>query len=138
MLRPIVPRPRTNTDLVRVQISEDLPRVQVLLRNLVQQAGPFEVSAIETTENGSFERFMQDRPDVLVVDLNLEKGSGLGLIRSVCKNIPPAERPLIIVVTNHTLDALQTASIQAGAHHFLDKSRDLSHLPVILQQVFQS
>lgn len=42
----------------------------------------------------------------------------------------------MIVVTNHTLAALQAASIKAGADHFLDKSRELPQLPVILQRVY--
>ena len=71
-----------------------------------------------------------------MIDLNLREGSGLGLLNAVRQLLPPEQRPLMIVVTNHTLAALQAASIKAGADHFLDKSRELSHLANILQRVY--
>ena len=136
MHRPIVPRPRTiDAPSVRVQIGEDLPRVQRLLKGLVEQAGRFEVSGIDDTEQAALERFTRERPDALLIDLNLREGSGLGLLNAVRQLLPPEQRPLMIVVTNHTLAALQAASIKAGADHFLDKSRELSHLADILQRV---
>ncbi len=137
MHRPIVPRPRTiDAPIVRVQIAEDLPRVQRLLKGLVEQAGRFEVSGIDDTEQAALERFTRERPDALLIDLNLREGSGLGLLNAVRQLLPPEQRPLMIVVTNHTLAALQAASIKAGADHFLDKSRELSHLANILQRVY--
>lgn len=137
MHRPILPRPRaSNSPAVRVQIAEDLPRVQRLLQGLVEQAGYFEVSGIDDTEQAALTRFQLERPDALVIDLNLREGSGLGLINAVCQLLPPGQRPLMIVVTNHTLAALQAASIKAGADHFLDKSRELPQLAVILQRVY--
>jgi CheY-like chemotaxis protein len=137
MHRPIQPRPRaSDAPIVRVQIVEDLPRVQRLLKGLVEQPGRFEVSGIDDTEQSALERFMRERPDALVVDLNLREGSGLGLLNAVRQLLPPEQRPLMIVVTNHTLAALQAASIKAGADHFLDKSRELSHLAPILQRVY--
>jgi len=137
MHRPIMSRPRESNALaVRVQIAEDLPRVQHLLKGLIEQPGHFEVSGIDDTEKAALVRFKQERPDALVVDLNLREGSGLGLIHGVRHGYPPEQQPLIIVVTNHTLSALQVASIKAGANHFLDKSRELPQLALILQKVY--
>jgi len=121
---------------VRVQIAEDLPRVQRLLQGLIEQAGHFVVSGMDATQDAALSRFKREQPDVLVVDLNLREGSGLGLIQGVPQCLPGMPLPLIIVVTNHTLVALQVASIKAGAHHFLDKSRELPQLALILQRVF--
>jgi CheY-like chemotaxis protein len=140
MLRPVQVRPRAfDAPPVRVQIAEDLPRVQQLLRELVQQAGRFEVCGMDDTEAAALSRFRQELPDVLVVDLNLRQGSGLGLINAVrqaCVGAIAVRCPMIIVVTNHTLAALEAASIHAGADHFLDKSRQLPQLGTILQQAF--
>lgn len=137
MHRPILPRRRpSGSPAVRVQIVEDLPRVQRLLQGLVEQAGYFEVCGMDDTEQAALARFERERPDALVIDLNLREGSGLGLINAVRQSLPPEQRPLMIVVTNHTLAALQAASIKAGADHFLDKSRELPQLPLILQRVY--
>ena len=137
MHRPIIPRPRSSqAPAVQVQIAEDLPRAQRLLIGLIEQTAHFEVSGIDDTQAAALARFQKERPDAMVVDLNLREGSGLGLIQAVRQCLPMEAQPLIIVVTNHTLSALQVASIKAGADHFLDKSRELSHLAIILQQVY--
>lgn len=123
---------------VRVQIVEDLPRVQQLLRQLVEQAGEFQVTAIDDTEQQALARFTSEEPDALVVDLNLRQGSGLGLINAIRrKSAAWPSGPLIIVVTNHTMPILQAACMKAGADHFLDKSRELTRLPTLLQHCFQ-
>ena len=137
MHHPILPRPRaSHAPAVRVQIAEDLPRVQRLLKGLIEQTPHMEVSGMDDTEAAALHRVKQEHPDALVVDLNLREGSGLGLIQGVRLCLPTELQPLIIVVTNHTLSALQVACIKAGANHFLDKSRELPHLALILQQVY--
>lgn len=132
-----VPSRKTDGRAVLVQIVEDLPRVQQLLKQLVEQPGRFEVTGIDDTEQDALNRYRRQRPDALVVDLNLRQGSGLGLIQAVRREHGPApEGPVIIVVTNHTMPVLQTACIKAGANHFLDKSRELPRLSALLQQAF--
>lgn len=122
---------------VQVQIVEDLPRVQQLLRQLVEQPGRFEVTGIDDTEQEAFQRSQAQPPDALVVDLNLRQGSGLGLIHAVRKLYGASPvGPLVIVVTNHTMPVLEAACLKAGADHFLDKSRELPRLSALLNQAF--
>lgn len=122
---------------VQVQIVEDLPRVQQLLRQLVEQPGRFEVTGIDDTEHEALQRSQSQPPDALVVDLNLRQGSGLGLIHAVRKLYGASPTgPLVIVVTNHTMPVLEAACIKAGADHFLDKSRELPRLAALLNQAF--
>ncbi|MFY9479526.1 MAG: response regulator [Pseudomonadota bacterium] len=129
--RRVVGRP------VQVQIVEDLPRVQQLLRQLVEQPGRFEVTGIDDTEQEAFQRSQAQPPDALVVDLNLRQGSGLGLIHAVRKLYGASPvGPLVIVVTNHTMPVLEAACLKAGADHFLDKSRELPRLSALLNQAF--
>ena len=122
---------------VKVQIVEDLPRVQQLLRQLVEQPGRFEVTGIDDTEQEAFQRSQAQPPDALVVDLNLRQGSGLGLIHAVRKLYGASPiGPLVIVVTNHTMPVLEAACLKADADHFLDKSRELPRLSALLNQAF--
>lgn len=134
----VAQRPPVTGRPVRVQIVEDLPRVQQLLRQLVEQAGDFEITGIDDSEKDALARMAAAPPDALVVDLNLRQGSGLGLINAVRHRLPSgAVAPLIIVVTNHTMPILQAACLKAGADHFLDKSRELTQLPRVLQHTFK-
>ncbi|RZI82196.1 MAG: response regulator [Rubrivivax sp.] len=121
---------------VKVQIVEDLPRVQQLLKSVVEQPGRFEVTGIDDTEQAALQRYSDDPPDVIIVDLNLRQGSGLGVIHAVKRMAGAHAGPLVMVVTNHTMPVLQAACMKAGAHHFLDKSRELPKLRQLLDDTF--
>lgn len=121
---------------VKVQIVEDLPRVQQLLKSVVEQPGRFEVTGIDDTEHGALQRYGEDPPDVIIVDLNLRQGSGLGVIHAIKRMAGVQAGPLVMVVTNHTMPVLQAACMKAGAHHFLDKSRELPKLRQLLDETF--
>lgn len=113
--------------LIAVQVIEDLPIVQKLLRDLIEESGHYKVCAVSDTESGALADFNAHRPAAVIVDLNLKQGSGLGFLHHI-RRMELAQPPVLIVVTNHAIAALASACLKAGADHFLDKSRDLVKL----------
>jgi CheY-like chemotaxis protein len=118
---------------LRVLVVEDLPRVQVLLRELIDEPGRFEIAGMAETEHDAIEQYHALQPDALVIDLNLRQGTGLGVIMAV-RRTPAERRPLLLVLTNHALPVLEAACLSAGADHFLDKSRDFHKVRPLLEQ----
>jgi len=129
---PTMPASRA-TRVLRVLVVEDLPRVRTALRELIEESSQFEVSAFAETEEEALQRFDDLRPDAVVVDLKLRAGTGLGVLHGI-RARAPAPKPLVIVLTNHALPVLETACLQAGADHFLDKSRDFLKVRPLLEQ----
>jgi CheY-like chemotaxis protein len=119
--------------VLRVQVIEDLPRVQAMLRELIEEPGQFEVSAVADSEEEALRQYDELNPDAVVVDLALRAGSGLGVIHAI-RGRTRAYRPLVIVLTNHALPVLEAACRRAGADHFLDKSRDFDKVRPLLEQ----
>lgn len=122
---------------LRVLLVEDLPRVQALLRELIDEPGRFDVAGMAETESDAVQQFMQLRPDAVVVDLNLRSGTGLGVITALRKD-PSPTRPLLIVLTNHALPVLEAACLSAGADYFLDKSRDFHKVRTLLEHAWSA
>jgi len=118
---------------LRVLVVEDLPRVRALLCELIEETHSLKVAAFAETEDEALRQFDNVRPDAVVVDLNLRAGTGLGVIQGIRKKAPGVP-PLLIVLTNHALPVLETACLQAGADHFLDKSRDFLKVRPLLEQ----
>lgn len=125
------PPPARDAPLIAIQVIEDLPIVQKLLRDLIEESGHYKVCAVSDTESGALADFNAHRPAAVIVDLNLKQGSGLGFLHHI-RRMELAQRPVLIVVTNHAIPALASACIKAGADHFLDKSRDLVKLCSVL------
>lgn len=119
---------------MRVLIVEDLPRVQALLRELIDEPGRFEVSGIADTETEAIAQFAAQQPDAVVIDLSLRQGTGLGVIAALRRQPPGDHRPLLIVLTNHAFPVLEAACRHAGADHFLDKSRDFRRVRGLLEE----
>ena len=124
-------------EALRVLIVEDLPRVQALLRELIDEPGRFAVAGMAETEADALRQYAQLQPDAVVIDLNLRSGTGLGVITALRKDRPPV-RPLLIVLTNHALPVLEAACLNAGADYFLDKSRDFHKVRTLLEHAWSA
>jgi len=73
--------------------------------------------------------------DVVILDLQLRKGTGFGVLRAL-RNMP--KKPTVVVLTNFALRSYRETALQLGARDFLDKSRDYDRLPAILTEIASS
>lgn len=128
---------RTGRPALRVLLVEDLLRVQKLLRELIEEPGRVEVAGLVDTEADAILQYSALQPDAVVIDLNLRSGTGLGVIMAL-RRMDLATRPLLIVLTNHALPVLEKACLNAGADHFLDKSRDFHKLRMLLEDAWSN
>jgi two-component system, OmpR family, response regulator len=74
-----------------------------------------EASAVAAVQSGQF--------DLVVLDLQLESGSGFGVLEQLGPKRPP-----VVVLTNYALPQYESRARALGAEHFLDKSRDYERL----------
>lgn len=75
--------------------------------------------------NSAFEGLwkMEQEPfDVLILDINLPVMSGIQLLRRV--RMMQVAQPVIIMLTNNTMNRYKDECLSMGADYFLDKSRD--------------
>lgn len=70
-------------------------------------------------------------PRALILDLQLEDGSGLEVLRAV---YPSAPEMHVAVLTNYATDQHRRACMDAGAEFFLDKSSDFPRIREIVQR----
>ena len=71
--------------------------------------------------------------DVLVVDVQLKQGSGIGTVRDARARWSVLAPALIIVLTNHSYPTVRQHCLAAGADHFLDKSQQFDQVvPLIM------
>ena len=70
-------------------------------------------------------------PRAVILDLQLEDGSGLEVLRAV---YPSAPEMHVAVLTNYATDQHRRACMDAGAEFFLDKSSDFPRIREIVQR----
>jgi len=121
---------------LRVLLVEDSPLLRGRLENMISQHATFKVTGLAAAEAEAVEKLDSVPYDVIVVDVELRPGSGIGVIRQARqRNKDPKDgsHVWIIVLTNYDLPTVRERCMQAGADHFLDKMREIDQLiPIML------
>jgi len=121
---------------LRVLLVEDSPLLRGRLENMISQQAAFKVTGLAAAEAEAVEKLDSLPYDVIVVDVELRPGSGIGVIRQARarnKDSKDGSHVWIIVLTNYDLPTVRERCMQAGADHFLDKMREIDQLiPILL------
>lgn len=117
---------------LRVLVVEDSPLLASRLVELL--GGHSAVHSVRTCDGEAAARSAVLSADVVILDLHLKQGSGFGVLKRLYEL---NERPLVFVCTNHDVPGYRRRAFELGADYFLDKSRDLGELPVMLSRLLR-
>jgi len=82
----------------------------------------------------SVEAIRKEKPDVVVLDMQMPGGSGIDVLKKVQKE---NQRSVFIVFTNYPYPPFRKACFAAGADFFFDKSFDQNQLLALLNKLKQ-
>jgi two-component system, NarL family, invasion response regulator UvrY len=105
---------------LRVLIVDDHPIVITGCRALLQTDPRVEVLEAQDGAAG-FAAFLDERPDVAVIDINLPGLSGLELLRRILERVPEAR---LIVFSMNDDPVVAARAIEAGAKGYIAKNDD--------------
>jgi DNA-binding NarL/FixJ family response regulator len=115
--------------VTRVYLVEDSPILTKLLVGLLEAEPGLLVVGRADNAQGATREILELRPDAVVLDLHLREGNGIDVIRALRQAGTP---PTCIVLTNHSGLPYRKAALEAGAHHFFDKSTEI---PLVLSLI---
>ncbi|MDA8085044.1 MAG: sigma-54 dependent transcriptional regulator, partial [Nitrospiraceae bacterium] len=108
-----------------------------LLRWSLQQNLTKEGFAVVTAEKGSegLDLFMEDQPDITLLDVHLPDTSGITILESIKKENKDA---IVIMVT--AFGDVQTAvrTIKLGAYDFVEKPFNMDKLRILITKAFET
>jgi len=118
---------------LRVMVVDDNPVVAERLASVLAEDPRIEVC--DRVESGllAFARVAADRPDAVLMDLEMPGIGGLAAIKRIKELVGP---PAIIAVTLHDNDEMRARASAAGADAFVPKSRVGTDLLPALQSLF--
>lgn len=115
---------------LRVLLVEDSPRIAERLRDLLETEAGAEVVVVADDEAGAIRAAREEDVDVMILDLQLRRGTGFGVLVAL-----GTARPATIIMTNYALPQYRARAKELGVEHFLDKSVDFERLPAILAAI---
>lgn len=115
-----------------VYLVEDNAAIRERLRDLLALTGEARIVGEAATPSQAIAGILAEHPDVVVLDYQLDGGTGVDVMRGVNEG-----RPLFIVLSNHVDAHTRGACLSAGASFFLDKSTEFMRIRSILAQLWQ-
>ena len=113
---------------LRVILIEDSPSLCELLRGMLEELDGVEVVADAADEQGAIEELERHHADLAIVDLELRKGSGLGVLSRLRSDPERFGRPRTVVFSNFAHRALREHCAALGVDRFFDKSFQIDEL----------
>jgi len=114
-------------DTIKIYIVEDSSIIRDNLTDALRESAPIEVVGCAEDERGAIAwlRDAGNRCDLVIVDIFLKNGSGLGVLKAMGE-IPDA--PERIVLSNHATPEIRVKCQQLGATKVFDKSNELDEM----------
>jgi DNA-binding NarL/FixJ family response regulator len=115
----------TRNPCLKVFLAEDSAPILERLHGVFARAHMDVVGEAGTPE-GAIDQILALRPDVVVLDVQLEGGSGLQVLKAVRVANPAVA---FVVFSNNATTVYRNPFLMEGASRFLDKSTELDQLP---------
>jgi two-component system response regulator DesR len=120
----IHPMPHS-TSTVSVFLAEDSLAIRERVAAMLTREQRIRIVGEAATPQASIAGILAVRPDVVVLDDQLEGGSGLQVLRAVRASAPGVA---FVVFTNNAGPAYRKRYLREGVAHFLDKSTEFDLL----------
>ena len=117
---------------IRVFIADDSAMVRDRLTVLLRDVPMVEVIGQATDAAEAIQAIQQLKPDVVILDIRMPAGSGIGVLRSLQRQ---PEKPKFIMLTNYPILQYRKTCLEAGASYFFDKSSEFQKIPEALAQL---
>jgi DNA-binding NarL/FixJ family response regulator len=134
LLSPGIPAEGLGARPLRVYLVEDAPSFRDRLFDFLAEPGEVEMVGFAETEADALRQLRAEPPDVVIVDLHLKAGSGIGVIESV-RALRPTPPPTIVVLTNYAFPEFEVACRARGANYFFDKSSQFGAVKALLRSL---
>lgn len=125
---------RVMDNALRVFLVEDAVTFRERLADYLEEPGRIEMVGFADSEDTALQYLRSEHPDVVIVDLHLRSGNGIGVIAAV-RSLAPHPPPTIVVLTNYAFPEFELACRTRGADYFFDKSTQFGAVKALLESL---
>jgi len=112
---------------LRVALVDDSERIRGRLAEMLGEIPNVEIAFAADTEGDAVRLIAQESWDVLILDLQLRVGTGLGVLKAM-QGIRGHDDRIAMIFTNYGFRQYRERTMALGADYFFDKARDFDAL----------
>jgi len=116
----------------RIFLVDDHPLVREWLSNLLCQSESLAVAGSASNARDGLRAMLADPPDVAIVDLGLQRTSGLDLIKDLAEQLPEVR---IVVLSMHEEIYFVERAVRAGARGYVTKRESTEQIVEAVREV---
>ena len=117
---------------MKIIIADDSELIHERLTAMISELPEFEIVGQARDGGAAIELIRNRKPDVVVLDIRMPKGSGIDVLKNIKKY---DSIPWIIIFTNYPYPQYKTRCAALGADFFLDKATEFQKLRELLEQL---
>ncbi len=112
---------------LRTYVVEDSSVIRTNLTEALQENAPVEVIGCAEDERAAVTWLLdpQHACDLVIVDIFLKSGSGLGVLKQIARREPPLR---CVVLSNHATPEIRAKCAELGADRVFDKSNEIEEM----------
>jgi len=114
--------------MLKVFLIEDSALLQELLTSMLSEVDGVEFCGCANGEKAALEQLEQSPVDLVIVDIQLAEGSGIGVLQALQARAASYGNPLKAVLTNYAHTAMRARCERLGTDAFFDKSLSINQL----------
>jgi DNA-binding NarL/FixJ family response regulator len=112
---------------LRVALVDDSERIRARLAEMLGEISNVEIAFAADTEGEAVRLMAQEEWDVLILDLQLRVGTGLGVLKAM-QGLRGKDERVAMIFTNYGFRQYRERTLALGADYFFDKARDFDSL----------
>lgn len=121
--------------LLKVAVIEDSWLLQQTIGTMLGELDRVEVVGGAVDERSAIELLQSQRPDLAIVDLQLQTGSGFGVLLAIYRNPERFGSPHAVVFSHHGQAEVRKRCFALGVERFFDKATQVSELITYVRQM---
>jgi len=120
---------------IKILIVDDDPDIATTLCDRLESLGYDTITAGDGLR--ALELIEQDTPNLVLLDLEMPKLSGLGVLKQLSRHRQNGQDLPVIVMTAHGSIVAAVEAMKEGAYDFLTKPCDVDHLSIVIRKVVE-
>jgi DNA-binding NarL/FixJ family response regulator len=115
---------------IKVFLIDDSARVIQRLEEMLAPLHGVDVVGFASNVSEALRNILASAPSIVILDLQMVGGNGIAVLQTIKQ---PNPTTILIILTNYATPQYQKKCVAAGAHAFLDKSKDFAQVPWVVQ-----
>jgi DNA-binding NarL/FixJ family response regulator len=116
---------------MNIVVVEDSVIIQMQLVTMLSAIPGVRIAGLAGTENDAVNVIRSAKPDLILMDISLERGTGLNVLRTI-RNCGITSK--VLMLTNHTESRFRELSLRLGANGYFDKTKELDKVLVLIRK----